>query len=68
MKNNKPAVGRVGRLLLFIILGSLATGLPLVSGCSTVNRVNPVSDDSVCHWLFSLPHKAVKAALDIDED
>ena len=68
MKNNKPAVGRMARLLLFILIWSFTAGLPLFSGCSTVNKVNPVSDDSVCHWFFGLPHKAVKAALDIDED
>ena len=55
----------MARLFLFFVIG--AGGL-MMPGCSTVNKVNPVSDESVCHWLFALPHKAVKTVLDIDEE
>ena len=45
-----------------------AMGIALLPGCKVVNKVNPVSDESYCHWLFALPHKAVKTVLDIDEE
>jgi len=45
-----------------------AIGIALLLGCKTVNKVNPISDESYCHWLFALPHKAVKTVLDIDEE
>lgn len=40
----------------------------MLPGCSSVSKVNPISDDSYFHWVFALPHKAVKTVLDIDEE
>jgi hypothetical protein len=47
---------------------ALTLGIALLTGCKTVNKVNPISDESYCHWIFGLPHKAVKTVLDIDEE
>jgi hypothetical protein len=57
--------GRVMRTIVCIVF---AIGIALLPGCKTVNKVNPISDESYCHWLFALPHKAVKTVLDIDEE
>ena len=65
MLKNQRAVCLAARLLLFIVI---AAGGLMLPGCSTLNKVNPVSDESYCHWLFALPHKAVKMILDIDEE
>jgi hypothetical protein len=64
MKNKQRAVDLAARLLLFIVI---AAGGLMMPGCKAVNKVNPVSDESYCHWFFALPHKAVKTILDIDE-
>ena len=65
MLKKQRAAGLAARLLLFIVI---AAGGLMMSGCSSVNKVNPISDESYCHWLFVLPHKAVKTILDIDEE
>ena len=65
MKNKQRAAGLATRLLLFIVI---AASVLMMSGCKAVNKVNPVSDESYCHWLVALPHKAVKTVLDIDEE
>ena len=65
MLKKQRAVGLAARLLLFIVI---AAGGLMMPGCSSVNKVNPISDESYCHWLFALPHKAVKTILDIDEE
>ena len=65
MLKQQRAVGLAARLLLFIMI---AVGGLMLPGCSSVNKVNPISDESYCHWLFALPHKAVKTMLDIDEE
>ena len=65
MLKQQRAVGLAARLLLFIVI---AASVLMMSGCKAVNKVNPVSDESYCHWLFALPHKAVKTVLDIDEE
>ena len=65
MLKQQGAVGLAARLLLFIVI---ALGGLMLAGCSSVNKVNPISDESYCHWIFSLPHKAVKGILAIDEE
>ena len=65
MLKQQRAVGLAARLLLFIVI---ATGGLMMPGCSSVSKVNPISDDSYFHWIFALPHKAVKTVLDIDEE
>ena len=65
MFKKQRAVGLAARLLLFIVIAASGLMLP---GCSSVSKVNPISDDSYFHWLFALPHKAVKTVLDIDEE
>ena len=65
MLKKQRAVSLTARLFLFIVI---AAGGLMIPGCSIVNKVNPVSDESYCHWLFALPHKAVKLVLDIDEE
>jgi hypothetical protein len=65
MTRNKRATGHAARLLLFIFV---AAGLFPLVGCKTMNKVNPISDDSYFQYLFALPHKAVKMVLDIDEE
>jgi len=65
MLKKQRAVDLSARLLLFIVI---AAGGLMLHGCSSVSKVNPISDDSYFHWLFALPHKAVKTVLDIDEE
>ena len=65
MFKKQRAVSLAARLLLFIVI---APGGLMLPGCSSVSKVNPISDDSYFHWLFALPHKAVKTVLDIDEE
>ncbi len=55
------------RMRWMVCVGAVL-GVGFLSGCKTVNKVNPISDDSYFQWLFALPHKAVKSALDIDEE
>ena len=65
MFKKQRAVSFAARLLLFIVI---VPGGLMLPGCSSVSKVNPISDDSYFHWLFALPHKAVKTVLDIDEE
>ena len=64
MKNNNSLRTKVR----WMICVAAVFGIGFLSGCKTVNKVNPVSDESYFQWLFALPHKAVKSALDIDEE
>ncbi|MGY8650862.1 MAG: hypothetical protein ACKVKM_08670, partial [Verrucomicrobiia bacterium] len=64
LKKQSP-VGLAARLFLFIVI---AAGGLMLPGCSSINKVNPVSDESYFQWLFALPHKAVKTVLGIHEE